>query len=578
MTGPRAGVPRWSTGLLVAAAMVLAGCATIPTSGQINEGPAVAIDNQELIYRAIPQPPQPGMSPEELVEGFLAASSSAGDGYTVAREFLTPAAAAAWSPLSVVRVYDNSGIQTRLTAPGSVHVTGTEEGVIGPDGGYVVAGPGQHFDAGYRLVRVGKDWRIAALPPGLVLGSGDIEREFRTYDLYYFDPTFSVVTPDAVTVPVTGAGAATVLVSSLLSGPTNWLAPAVRTAFPAGTALTLDSVPVVNGVAQVDLSSQVLEASDQVRQELSAQLVWTLHQLPNVTAVAITVGGQPLPISGVGAVQSMDFWQRYDPDAIGPGTDAFAATPTGLVRLDADGRFQRAAGAFGHGRPLVVAPALSLDDKTVAGVSTDRRQLWTQPVAGDAAPTLVGRGTDLSRPSFDRTGALWWVDRGNGVFVAQPGRRTPARVPVVGLPAGLTPAAIEAVAVARDGTRAALLIRRGGTVEPWVARIERDGTNVRLAAPRRLEMTVTDALDLAWQGQEQLTVLGSSGRSGQGLQVFVISDGFGQVQEQPALAGATELASAPGAATLLGVGGKVFVQNADGWTALGAGAHPRYSG
>ncbi|HEY7859191.1 MAG TPA: LpqB family beta-propeller domain-containing protein [Candidatus Nanopelagicales bacterium] len=571
--------PRWwrTGGLLAVAAAVLAGCASIPTSGPIHEGPAVAIDNQELIYRAIPQPPQPGMSPEELVLGFLAASSSAGDGYSVAREFLTPAAASSWNPLSQVRVYDNSGIQTRLTAPGAVSVTGTEDGVIGSDGGFVVAEAGKKFQAGYRLVRVGKDWRIAALPKGLVLGSGDIEREFRTYDLYFFDPTFSVVTPDAVTVPVTGAGAATVLVSSLLSGPTSWLAPAVRTAFPEGTTLTLDSVPVVSGVAQVDLSPQVLEANDQARQALSAQLVWTLHQLPNVTGVAITVGGQPLPIPGVGPVQSVDSWQRYDPDEAGSTGDAYAGASTGLVRLGADGRFQRAAGAVGHGRPLLIAPSVSLDEKTVAGITPDRRQLWTQLAAGETPPVLVGRGTDLSRASFDRTGALWWVDRGSGVFILQNGRPT-ARVPIVGLPAGMTSSAIEGVSIARDGTRAALLVRRGGAVEPWVARIERDGTNVRLAAPRRLEMSVTDALDLAWEAQDQLAVLGTSTRNGLGLQVFVISDGFSQTQSQPAVPGATSLAAAPGAATLLGVGGKVYVQNPDGWTALGAGNDPAYPG
>ncbi|MEO6821719.1 MAG: LpqB family beta-propeller domain-containing protein, partial [Candidatus Nanopelagicales bacterium] len=395
--------------LLAAAATVLAGCATIPTSGPIHvEGPAVAIDNQELIYRAIPQPPQSGMSPEALVQGFIAASSSAGDGYVVARQFLTPTAAASWNPLSQVQVYDNSGTQTqtRLNAPASVSVTvtGTEDGVIGADGGFLVANAGKTFQVGYRLVRVGNDWRIASLPDGLVLGTGDIEREFRTYNLYFFDPTFSVVTPDAVTVPVTGAGAATVLVNSLLSGPTSWLAPAVRTAFPVGTTLTLHSVPVVSGVAQVDLSSQVLEADDQSRQELSAQLVWTLHQLPNVTGVAITVGGQPLPIPGVvGPVQSVQSWQRYDPDAAGSTGDAYAAAATGLIQIGADGRFQRVAGGVGHGKPLLISPAVSLDGKTVAGITEDRRQLWTQLVAGETPPLLVGRGTDLSRASFDRT-------------------------------------------------------------------------------------------------------------------------------------------------------------------------------
>jgi hypothetical protein len=556
--------------------VLLAGCATIPTSGPINEGPPVAIDNQELIYRAIPQPPQSGMSPEELVLGFLAASSSAGDGYTVAREFLTPSAAASWHPLSRVRVYDNSGIQTRMLGHDSVSVAGTEDGVIGADGGYVVSPPGQRLEATYRLARVGGQWRIAALPDGLVLGRGDIEREFRTYNLYFFDPTFAVVAPDAVTVPVSGAGAATILVNSLLRGPTGWLAPSVRTAFPAGTALTLDSVPVVGGIAQVDLSPQVLQAGDAARQELSAQLVWTLHQLPTITGIAITVGGQPLPVPGAGAVQPPDAWARFDPDVAGPGA-VFAASDTGLVHLGPDGRFQKVTGPLGRGRPLLTSPALSLDEKTLAGVSVDRRSLWTQLVAGTTAPVLRARGSDLSRPSFDRTGALWWVDRGTGVYVLQ-NDRPAAAVPVVGLPAQVTAASIEAISIARDGTRAALLVRRGGGVTPWLARIERDGTNVRLAALRRTEVLVTNAVDLAWQGQDQLVVLGTAGPNSSGLQVFVLSDGFGQVQSEPAPGAASSVAAAPGQTTLLGVGGKIFGQNPDGWSLIGSGFDPAYGG
>jgi hypothetical protein len=91
-------------------------------------------------------------------------------------------------------------------------------------------------------------------------------------------------------------------------------------------------------------------------------------------------------------------------------------------------------------------------------------------------------------------------------------------------------------------------------------------------------MSVTDALDLAWEAQDQLAVLGTATRSGLGLQVFVIFDGFSQIQSQPAEPGATSLAAAPGEATLLGVGGKIYVQNPDGWTAVGAGSDPRYGG
>ena len=127
-----------AAGLAVA---LLGGCASVPTSGPIRQGPPLVADDQELIYRAIPQPPLPGMTPDEVVRGFLAASSSGSDAYGVARSFLTPKAAEGWNPLASVRVYDNSGIQTKL-ATNAVSVSGILDGTIGADGGYTVAGAG----------------------------------------------------------------------------------------------------------------------------------------------------------------------------------------------------------------------------------------------------------------------------------------------------------------------------------------------------------------------------------------------------------------------------------------------------
>ena len=43
-----------------------------------------------------------------------------------------------------------------------------------------------------------------------------------------------MLVPAPVIVPLSGSGLATLLVSTLVSGPTPWIAPAVRTAFPEG--------------------------------------------------------------------------------------------------------------------------------------------------------------------------------------------------------------------------------------------------------------------------------------------------------------------------------------------------------
>ncbi|HET8969459.1 MAG TPA: LpqB family beta-propeller domain-containing protein, partial [Candidatus Nanopelagicales bacterium] len=465
MTG-RAGGRAAALLLSGVALLLVAGCAVVPTSGPINEGPPLSRSDEGLVYRAIPAPPQPDMAPEALVRAFLAASSSSTDDYAVARLFLTREAADSWRPGELVRVYDNTGLS--LTATGQkVVATGSLDGTIGADGGYVVGDRGQRLSLTYRLARVDGQWRISAPPDGLTLGTGDISREFRTYNLHFFDPTFSVLVPDPVTVPVSGAGVATGLVRDLLRGPTSWLAPAVRTAFPDGTTLALESVPVDNGIARVALSSQVLAADPRTRAALSAQLVWTLRQLPNVSGVAITVAGQPLTVPGAGPVQETEMWSNVDATAplVSP-TPLYAAARSGLRTLDG-GKLVPAAGPAGAGKPRLTRPAVSNDATRLAGISPDRRELLVQQAVEGADPTrLIDDGTDLSAPSWDRNGDLWVVDRGRGILVVADDKVS--QVPLVDLPDGLRAKDAVGISLAPDGTRAALLMRRGTRVEPWL--------------------------------------------------------------------------------------------------------------
>jgi hypothetical protein len=65
--------------------------------------------------------------------------------------------------------------------------------------------------------------------------------------------------------------------------------PAVKTAIPAGTRLTLSSVTVANGIASVDLSSRALRASELNKKLLQVQIRETLLQLNSVYSVQVTI-------------------------------------------------------------------------------------------------------------------------------------------------------------------------------------------------------------------------------------------------------------------------------------------------
>jgi hypothetical protein len=120
---------------VVVTALGLSGCAGVPTSGPIQQGPVVAAVSEDQFIRVIARAPSDGMSPEEVVRGFQEATASPDAGYTIAREYLTAGASAAWDPAAGVRVTDTSGLA--LTRRGDVIAAeGGQSGTIDESGQY----------------------------------------------------------------------------------------------------------------------------------------------------------------------------------------------------------------------------------------------------------------------------------------------------------------------------------------------------------------------------------------------------------------------------------------------------------
>jgi hypothetical protein len=561
---------RVHAGVLVALALALTACAGVPSSGPIQQGPVVAPAGEDNLIARIANPPTPGMTPEQVVRGFQEATASPDAKYQIARMYLTPSASAAWDPSSGVLIYDSSGL-TPTVGTSTVEVVGRTSGTIGSTGEYSVAAPGTPLTTSYGIERVGGQWRISAPPDGLVLGVADIERGYRSYDLYFFARDFSVLVPTPVTVPLTGSGLATLLVRTLVAGPTPWIAAAVTTAFPEGTRLTVDSVPVVDGIAQVDLTPEVLRADDTTRQKLSAQLVWTLRQLPDVSFVQITVNGQPLPVPGVPSVQPVSSWPLVDPDALSTLALGHAVDKRGILTIGTDSTVSVVAKV----KPDLVLPGISLDSGRVAGLSADRRSLYESRLVDGAAAVRRYAGTALSRPSWDVTGAIWVVDRGVGLVMVKDGKAT--RMPLAEAQ-GVTDASLVSASVSRDGTRIALLVARGTRVEPLLARIERSGDSVRVASPRRIESVLTEALDLAWADAGTLAVLGTSGASS--LDVLLLDVGTSRVRRITAPEDSVTVAAAPGPGRplLVGAGASIYRNTSSSWARLTDALSPVYPG
>jgi hypothetical protein len=401
-----------------------------------------------------------------------------------------------------------------------------------------------------------------------------VDRAFRSYNVYFFNPSFDTLVPDARLVPVIGSGLATTLVRRLVAGPSEWLLPAVRTGFPDGVRLNIDSVPVEAGVARVDLTPNARSADDQTRQAFSQQIVWTLRQLPDVQAVELTAGGQPLNVPGAPSPQPRDAWPAVDPNGLPTGSVGYVARPEGVVRLSGNG-ITPVPGDAGLGDIDLVDIAVSQDSQSLVGVDIQGAVWRGRMIEGAPLIQIRPPGTPTGL-AFYRSSGVWLVDPQLGLIaVAGDGTFEPLAVTGLGRRAVLL-----AAIPSRDGTRAALVVRRGPRTGLLLARVitASGGTTVTAVnEPVRVESRLVEVVDVAWSGANSLAVLGSETPGS--LQVFDLDLAQGSMTPQGTPIGPTSVAAAPGLPPLVAAAdGLVYANTAATWEERVRGTSPAYPG
>lgn len=569
---------RWAAALTAAA--LTAGCgvvssgmsAQVPTSGPIEQGEQVGVEPEDQFIRVIAREPRPGMSPSQVVQGFLDASASFYGDQAVARMYLTPTANGEWRPGAGVVVYEGAAsLQERSS---SVDFSAAQAGTIESNGRFAVSGPAADFNTVFELEKVNGEWRIDRLPQGLVLSQSDVDRAYRSFEVYFFNPSFDVLVPDPRMIPVIGSGLATALIRELLAGPNTWLEPAVRTGFPAGVRLNIDAVLIESGVAKVDLTANAQTADDPQREALSQQIVWTLRQLPDVQAVEITAGGQPLVVPGVPSPQPRDAWPQVDPNALPAGSSGYATRPEGVVKLSGD-QVSLAPGSAGTGEVTLVDIAIANDSSAIAGVDLDGA-VWQGRLAPGAPLIRVRDPGEPTGIAFDGASSLWVTDAQEGVLAVSSTGST-RKVTVDGLGRRVE---LLSVLPSRDGTRALLVIRRGprtGILLGRVLRTAADTSRVVVDEPIRVENGLTEVVDAAWSSADSVAVLGS--QTAGSLQVFDVDLARGTLSTNGAPQGPLSVAAAPGLPTLVGsADGLVYGLTAGAWVEKVRGSEPAYPG
>jgi len=562
---------RWGAPALAAALLLgVTACSIVPTSSptvQITQAP----ERPPRDFVSEPLPPARGATPEDVVRGFIDAAASSVRERPVAKKYLTPEAAGTWSDAGGITIIER-GFATAASEAGSVVVTADLVGTVDQRGIFTVAGT-DPFTYDFPLVEVDGEWRISDPPEGLFILESDFERLYDSVDAYFLDPTLRQLVPDPRYL-IAGEAQPTALVERLVQGASATLAAGVSN--PLAGAGLARTVTVDDQVATVDLTGLDIDATTPLR-ELSAQLVWSLTRLDDLTirSVVITLEGEPLPLDGVPVEQTTDDWTAFDPDAtpletVGHYLDA------GLLRTVEDGA--PVPGPAGNGGYGLSSAAVSADARTgeltfLAGVRPEAGQssLLAGPYGGELAPVLTGR--TLSAPTVAATRPEVWVVRDGTEIVRVPAGGRPQAVSAPTL-AGLGRAQV--IELSPDGVRVAVAVTDlEGVTRLHVGTVVRNQEGgVAVRDLPEVAPTLSPVVDAAWRSNGELWVL--AGDPGEEAPYSLGVDGWGLTQQvtsglpdQP-----TSLGAAPGREPLVVAGGRLWQWARGTWVTLVPGREP----
>lgn len=551
--------------------VLLAGCASMPDSGDLRG--VDSTPRQDTQVRVFAMPPQEDAEPTDIMQGFLEALTSDDPNYETARQYLTKSAAKQWQPgLSTTVLDDGPGadvvppVGQEQTHDKSFTLVGTKVAVVDAQQSYSPAS-GEYREIVHLVQdKKTKQWRIDSPPRGVVMGKSDFQRNYVSVNKYYFaSHTRAATSPQTVAVadPVyvrERVDPMTQLVRSLLSGPTSWLDPVVRTSFPTGTALRSG----VTSLAPDDRSTLTVPLNDKARnvgldqcKAMAAQLLFTLQNLtPAVDDVELRAGGKQLCTAAEsdadadttrGSVEHPEFLYFVN------GEHRLVRVPAEAGGSDTKAEPMPVPGALGDGDKDLRSVAVSRDEHTAAGVGVDGKALYVGSLASGGAlgePVLVSTGKTaqdrLTTPSWDTEGDLWVADRNPAdprLLLFKEGAGKPLQVETPGLDGR-----IRDLRVAADGVRIALVVEKGGKQSLFIGRIEREGRtgdpqSVSVRELRSATPDLEEVTTMSWAGDSRLVVVG---REQGGVQQTRYVQVDGSTPEGPppaALTGVKEIAA-----------------------------------
>ncbi|WP_159856614.1 MULTISPECIES: GerMN domain-containing protein [unclassified Rathayibacter] len=468
--------------------LALAGCAGIPRDGGVGVGQPDAAP-QDLEYDFLPSGPAAGASQRDILNGFIDAASSPQGNYKIAREFLSTGAD--WTPSEHVTVDEGQRSQVQPSTS-TLTLTITPVAEVDASGVYTEVATTAALNLDYGFVQENGEWRISAPPSGVVIDRTTFEQVFSTHALYFYDPSYSYLVPDLRWFASRAdSSTSTTIVTELLRGPTAWLrdSDAAVSAFPTGTALAAETVPVEAQRAVVDLNSAALEADERQWRLMSLQLSRSLANVSNVTGVTLSVEQNPIEVAA--ETTGLPTSPRVDTRPLVLTDDAFGFLgSSGLTETAVSDRVRELAPTA-----VVLGEQRGADSDAAAAVLSNAGVALVTPGRSDV---LLDARSGLTAPSIDPLGYVWSVPAASPSQLVAYSSDGATSYQVATAWSEID--SIASLAVSRDGTRMLALAQDGQQATVLMAGISRSATGEPLAVgePVVLRSSLGTAIAASW--------------------------------------------------------------------------------
>jgi hypothetical protein len=534
--------------------MALTGCASLPMAGPVRIGPDLVAANDGESFYYSPSSPVDGATQAEILNGFIAAGTGPQNDYAVAREYLSQSIRSIWNPNQEVLIQRSSprvSISNQDTAQLEVDVSA----VVDADGKYQITPPGTSRVLEFSFVLEDSQWRLSVVPDATVLIRPVFDVVFSPYSVFFVDRQKRYLVPELRWFPTTAA-TGTRLANALLRGASSWLKPAVVSAIPSGTRLSIDAVTVEDGVALIDLTARALVASRADRSLIKAQLQATLSQLPNVSEVAISIERSrqdiqdsagdsrtpPAKSLGVLSENGLELISSSEEPFFQPGQEFFELNEVSEIALSNQSGWVAAVTGNGVVRTRGERPGLEVE--------------------------LVDSRTAIAGIAFDRQEYLWSVSRTSGASIfttSSDGVPTSVSAP------WLAGRSIRGFALSPEGSKVALLVQGAGQVRVFVSGVVRNsaGLPIELAEPIQVASEQPNPISVSWVDQLTIVTVNTDGGSNTGLLTTI----GGTSRTIPALAGTRKIVAAGSSSQLylLTETGDLFSYRGSTWSPLRQG-------